>query len=1468
MNNCEYMINKIYKYAVHFSPLALGEGVKRVGLLFLLLFLLPDAHAQYANMSKKNGAGDLIESTSYNDHKRGMARTLQYRPDGEDFVCTNGENRYTRALYGSPTAWRLETSDRPIFATYVKRDCRNIRFVLHLPDGTDTPLEQTTWCEARYTPGKRTYLLTDKAWGEGARIAIAVLPSPTEEEALWQITAEGLAPGCTLEAIVAPIKNQKLSRSGDMGADPPRCFDPAEDGTISQKLSAAFSGNAPIYIGIKENTLAQVEQGGKRFAEYEEARATLAGRIRIETPDPFFNTLGGALAVAADGVWGTEGVWLHGAVGWRMPLSGWRAGYIGDALGWHDRARTHFDNYAASQVKDVPNTIPHPAQDSALALARSEKKWGTPQYSNGYICRNPQRNNQMHHYDMNLCYIDELLWHLCWTGDLDYARRMWPVLTLHLAWEKRNFDPDNDGLYDAYACIWASDALYYNSGAVTHSSAYNYRSNRLAALIAEKIGEDPTPYREEADRILDGLNKRLWLNDRGHWAEFQDFMGHKRLHKSAGAWTIYHAMDSDVANPFQAYLATAYVDRALPHIAVNAAKPDAERVGEAMEEMAAWVDAINAGDYATVATTNWLPYSWSINNVAFAEVMHTALAYFQAGRPDAGFKLLKSSVLDGMYLGESPGNFGQVSFYDAARGECYRDFGDPIGVASRVLIQGLYGILPDALNHRLLLRPGFPQEWDHASLHTPDIDFDFLVETNKKNQLLSHYTLTHQLPAVQTVEVQFPALRSQVASLKVNGKEAAWRPVENAVGRPMLSVEIPAKAGKEIKLAVRWAGEEIRSTASTPIEEHHEGKFSFTLVSLGDMKWWMPMTSEQIAQNAAVDVRHKADYGFKSVMTDKCEPVDMSQAFNANVTDIFRNEYLTPRSPYTTLQLPKQGIGEWCHPLKTANIDDAGLRAAVKEGVLHTKPGIPFRTPAEGENIAFTSLWDNYPTSLQVALQGKASHAYLLMAGSTNHMQCRIENGVIRVHYTDGTYKELILTNPDNWAPIEQFFFEDGQAFNRRLPKLTRLRLKTGEVSDNFGKEMGFPGVNHEVDGGAALLLELPLDERKELSHLTLETLSNEVVIGLMGITLQRPSLAKRFADSERKRFPQAYQLDHGKRLFFGYAQGVGACAMLKMWKATGDDSYYTYVKQWADSLINDKGEIHLYDKSTYNLDFINSGKALFYLYEETQDPRYATAMKTLIDQLKHQPRTTDGGFWHKLIYQHQMWLDGLYMASPFMAQYGAVFNQPEWIDQAVKQFQLCHKHTWDAKTGLYHHAWDESKSQRWANPKTGHSPNFWGRSIGWWFMAMVDVLDFIPQEHPGRKDIIGYIQGLAKALPKYQREGLWYQVLDCPERKGNFPEASVTTQCMYAYAKAVNKGYIDPKYREIAHKALDGLKKTLLIENADGTLTLTRCCQVGGLGGNPYRDGSFEYYIGEKMRDNDAKATGPLIMGLLEMGE
>jgi hypothetical protein len=1049
--------------------------------------------AQYA----VNGAGDRIESTSYNDHKRGSGRRLNYLPDGDGFVCINGENRYTRALYGGHTAWRLETSDRPIFATYVKGDSRNISFLLELPAGDVIPLEEFDRCESRYIPGCRIYKLTDRRL-PGATLTVSVLADMESERGLWRFTANGMPAETRLIGINSHICVPKLSRSGDMGADAPRCFDPSDKAdAVVEKIGFTLNVDGDTYIAVSDNKLSQLADATS-FDNAENARRSLAGRIEINTPDKFLNPIGGALAVAADGIWGEEEVWLHGAVGWRMPLSGWRAAYTGDCIGWHDRARRHFDNYAASQVRDVPCTIPHPAQDSTLALARSVKKWGTPQYSNGYICRNPQRNNQMHHYDMNLCYIDELLWHLNWTGDLEYARQMWPVLTSHLKWEKLNYDPDDDGLYDAYACIWASDALYYESGAVTHSTAYNYRANRLAAMIAEKIGEDPAPYRREADKILAALNSVLWMDSEGHWAEYREFMGHKRVHSDAAVWTIYHAIDSDVANSFQAYMATRYVDKKIPHIPV--AVSDSESGNSAFSNYESLKDEVNSGAYATISTTDWMPYSWSINNVAFAEVMHTALAYFEAGRGNEGYQLMKSSLLDGMYLSESPANFGQISFYDAARGECYRDFGDPIGVASRLLVQGLYGVQPDAINRRLLLKPGFPTSWQYASLNTSDIYFDY----KRTDDGVSLYTLTHHLLNVDSVELRLPAVMSVLKSVSVNGKEVDWKLVPQSVEKPVISVVVAAAAGEEQNLKIEWGGTQIADTVLTVVPEGAEVKhfevMDFALIKQDDMSWWIPV--EHVSASDGKDAV-KAGLAFNDVNSKKCRTVDMSKYFNSSVTDIFRNRYLTPRSPYTTLQLPVQGIGEWCHPLATAEIDDSGLRAAVTGGIVSTPLGVDFRTPADGDNIAFTSLWDNYPDSLQIVLSGRASHAYLLMAGSTNHMQSRIENGRVMVYYKDGSSDVLSLVNPDNWPPIEQFFFEDGKAFNRDLPSLYRLRLKSGDVSRNFGSELGYTGVNRMVDGGAAVLLDMPLNAKKQLSHLVVSTTAPDVVIGLMAVTLQ-----------------------------------------------------------------------------------------------------------------------------------------------------------------------------------------------------------------------------------------------------------------------------------------------------------------------------------------------------------------------------
>jgi hypothetical protein len=1046
---------------------------------------------------------DYIESTSYNEALRGSARRLQYRPEGDAFVCEDGNNRYTRALYGPHTPFRVETSDRPVFAIYNKPKSWHID--LRLYQGKQwVSLDSAEHCRASYQPGKRSYRLTDARWQWPVQVEVLALYD--REAAIWKVAvgkrvSKASSTSWRLEGLLSPIRAARLNRSGDMGADPADSF---EASLTAAPTTVAGEFTSTVYLFYEHDSLQILspEEGARLFQTTEAERLRRTSDFRIDTPDPFLNTLGGALSAAADGIWSGE-VWLHGANGWRMPLSGWRAAYIGDCLGWTDRARAHFDHYAASQVTDVAPVYNHPRQDTLMNLARAEKRWGTPMYSNGYICRNPERNNQMHHYDMNLCYIDELLWHLCWTGDTAYARKRWPTITRHLAWEKRNFDPDDDALYDAYCCIWASDALYYNSGAVTHSSAYNYRANRLAAEIARLLGEDATPFQTEADRIREALQRRLWMGDKGCWAEFQDLLGHQSLHTSPAVWTVYHAIDSEVSNPFQYYLATRYIDREIPHINVQGS-------GLADE------------GYQTITTTNWLPYSWSINNVAFAEVYHTALAYWQANRPEEAFRLFKSNLLDGMYLGNSPGNFGQLSFYDAARGECYRDFGDPIGIASRALVQGLFGIYPDLLHERLTLRPGLPADWDHASFHAPYLDFqyertlndtltDMRPDTQRTEREVEHYRFTPRFARSATVTLVVPARRAHCKRITLNGTPIAPETATPGVGHAQLTLVCPTRE-TSYEVEIQWEGALLADSLAQPVEAaalptvHSSAttasEEAFELVAQGEQRWWREKSPAALKERPS---EAPACYGTELVLQEHphYRPVELSHVWNARLTDLFRNQYLSPRSPYTTLQIPVQGIGEWCHPKETFEPDDSGFRSAVRNGLFTTPQGIPFRAAESGENIAYTSLWDNYPDSLQVALSGHASGIYLLLAGTTNHMQCHQENGVVRVSYQDGTESRLSLVNPENWAPIEQDYYLDGNAFRSQAPRPYRLLLATGEVSNDLEQSCALKGFNdRRIPGGAGILLYLPLEKNKSLKNFTIETKANEVVIGLIAATL------------------------------------------------------------------------------------------------------------------------------------------------------------------------------------------------------------------------------------------------------------------------------------------------------------------------------------------------------------------------------
>jgi|WetSurMetagenome_2_1015567.scaffolds.fasta_scaffold180786_1 unsaturated rhamnogalacturonyl hydrolase len=358
-----------------------------------------------------------------------------------------------------------------------------------------------------------------------------------------------------------------------------------------------------------------------------------------------------------------------------------------------------------------------------------------------------------------------------------------------------------------------------------------------------------------------------------------------------------------------------------------------------------------------------------------------------------------------------------------------------------------------------------------------------------------------------------------------------------------------------------------------------------------------------------------------------------------------------------------------------------------------------------------------------------------------------------------------------------------------------------------------------------------------------------------------------KMANSEMKRFPALWMVDFQKEKRWNYTQGLEGLAFLRLSEVTGNKIYFNYAKGFADSLIDANGRILNYKMTNYNIDQVNPGRMIFILYDKTNDPRYRIVIDTLRQQLRTQPRTPEGGFWHKKVYPNQMWLDGLYMGEPFYAEYAKRYNEPDDFSDIINQFRLAASHTYDPVTGLYRHAWDSSKKMPWADKETGQSPHAWGRAMGWFAMAIVDALDYIPEDQPGRGELITTLNTLVEGIVKVQDPvtGGWYQVPDRSGDQGNYIETSCTSMFTYSILKGIRMGYLNDKYLVNARMAYQGLIKNFITTNVDGTVTLTRVCSVAGLGGNPYRDGSYEYYINEQIRDNDPKGVAPFIMASIE---
>ena len=367
--------------------------------------------------------------------------------------------------------------------------------------------------------------------------------------------------------------------------------------------------------------------------------------------------------------------------------------------------------------------------------------------------------------------------------------------------------------------------------------------------------------------------------------------------------------------------------------------------------------------------------------------------------------------------------------------------------------------------------------------------------------------------------------------------------------------------------------------------------------------------------------------------------------------------------------------------------------------------------------------------------------------------------------------------------------------------------------------------------------------------------------------------MSEKMVRSQMSRCPEPTYLDYlNGKLKWGYTPGLELKAFLDVYDTYGGQDIYDYVHLWYDDIVNPDGTIKTYSVEKYNVDLICPGRSLFYFYDKTGEEKYHKAIELIKTQIDGQPRTSEGAFWHKQIYPHQIWLDGVYMAEPFYAEYAKRYmtgaEQAEAYKEIVNEFLTAAKHTYDPATKLYRHAWDESRSMFWCDPQTGQSQHCWGRALGWFCMAIVEVLDYLPADLAERQSLIDLLRGICTELPKWAdpQTGVWYQVLDQPGREGNYLEATCSAMFSYTFLKGIRMGYLDKDLLPYAKKVYEDVVKEFISTDGQGRISLEKCCSVGGLGGSNNRMGDFTYYLSEPIRPNDSKGVGPFIWASLEM--
>lgn len=846
----------------------------------------------------------------------------------------------------------------------------------------------------------------------------------------------------------------------------------------------AFQG---FKMGMK-NEIPSLNSPWKAFEEGIKRTNSFTERLQINTPDKYLDAVAESSVAATDGVW-IPPVFVHSGMQWKNPYPGWRTIFGATMYGWHDRVMEQAKYYIGYQIKESDKKIPKADPKLLLTGQDADSRF----YGAGRI------NKDQAFYNMQTQFFDQILEDWRWTADLKLENVLRNALELHLKWIKDCFDPDADGVYESYINTWPTDSQWYNGGGTAEETSYAYRGHRAARDMARRAGDkaSETYHAEMLEKIKKGFFEKLWIQDMGHSGAYREQGGYQRLHKDPWLYSIFLPIDAGLTSQFQAIESVYYSEWALQN------------------------DIMPAGG-RKVWTSNWIPSIWSVRELWPGDNYHLALSYFQAGLPNDGWDIMKGNYMHSAFNNHVPG--------DLASEQGGIDFGDCTPTFARALVAGMFGYQPDYPNQSVVFSPQFPTDWNHASIEIPDVKISFKRADQEYNYQVH---LAHRA----NLTLNLPVSSGSIEEVLANGQSIKWI-VLPSVGRSIVQIhlsgiknaEVSIKTGKIVEyfpptyINVSFPNKVILETKGAQIVECFDlqnilrdqkienGILSADLaVTSGHHTIIVKSMLEKMPQWRVFRVKvlnpkeeSRNDSRFVKVIPRDAiwKTIDIQSQLNADVRTIFQEKYLSPRPNTVSVRIGIDGYSPWTFPYWSNKPPDIKLDSVGKylndKNEIITTQNVPFKWYGVNRNIAFTSLWDNFPKATTFPIHQKGEAIYFLICGSTNVMQCNIANAVLRINYSDGTKDSLELIPPINYW---------------NLSHIGALASVAGQssVTDYSVKRDGFclPKVLPErVQLGTdcrAMLLNLRLKKGIEVESISLATLSQEVVVGLMGATIMNP---------------------------------------------------------------------------------------------------------------------------------------------------------------------------------------------------------------------------------------------------------------------------------------------------------------------------------------------------------------------------